>query len=267
MSARGAGISVCIPLYNGERYLAAAIESVLRQTPAPSEILVCDNASTDRSVEVAGRFGNMVRVVEFQEAVGMGANWNRAVCECRSDWVKLLPCDDLLTEGAIARETEAINRHPEAVLISSGKHLMTGSGRPFFPLQPLRPGVYSEADLRERILWSPGNLIGEPGSVTFRRSAWDRAGRFDDRLKYYCDIDLWVRALAEGPCVVLPRPSAYYRAHGGSLTSRQRDILLDDYLLFRSKYLNEPGLQGWHRTHARISVLLRAWLIRLLDRL
>jgi glycosyltransferase involved in cell wall biosynthesis len=73
-------VSVCIPTYNTARYLPEAIESVLCQEFDDNELVICDNASTDDTSEICGRYRKeRVRYVRFDEFVGQAANWNRCL--------------------------------------------------------------------------------------------------------------------------------------------------------------------------------------------
>ena len=91
---RRAPISVVIPAYNGERYLAEAIRSLLQQTLAAAEILVVDDGSTDSSADVAASFGEPVRVIR-QENRGVAEARNRGIEAAREPFVAWLDQDDL----------------------------------------------------------------------------------------------------------------------------------------------------------------------------
>lgn len=106
MSA-GPDIACVIPVFNRERTLGRAIESALGQSYAPAEILVADDGSTDRSVEVARGYGARVRVLAGENA-GAAAARNRGVAAVTSDWVAFLDSDDYWTEHHLAKVREAI---------------------------------------------------------------------------------------------------------------------------------------------------------------
>ena len=93
--------SVIIPAYNGAATLAAAIESILRQTRAPDEIIVCDDCSTDATAEVAARYGGRVECIRRQTNGGLSANRNTAVRAARGDWLLVLDQDDELLPHAL----------------------------------------------------------------------------------------------------------------------------------------------------------------------
>ncbi len=99
----GGLVSVVIPVFNAERFVAEAIESVLGQEGAEVEVVVVDDGSTDGSVAVAERFGDAVRVVRGEHA-GIGAARNRGVEGARGEYVAFLDADDLWARGKLARQ-------------------------------------------------------------------------------------------------------------------------------------------------------------------
>ncbi|MGQ9503351.1 MAG: glycosyltransferase family 2 protein [Thermogutta sp.] len=94
MTSKSPRISVVIPVFNGERFLAEAIRSALAQTLPPYEILVVDDGSTDESAELAESFGPPVRVLR-EENRGEAAARNCGIEAARGDWIAFLDCDDV----------------------------------------------------------------------------------------------------------------------------------------------------------------------------
>jgi glycosyltransferase involved in cell wall biosynthesis len=90
-------ISICIPTYNGEKFIAKTIQSVLDQTFSNFEIVVSDDGSTDKTLEIVRSFSDprIVRVDSLSR-VGAEANWNNSVANARADLIKLVCQDDLL---------------------------------------------------------------------------------------------------------------------------------------------------------------------------
>ena len=107
----GPSISVVIPVYNGERYLAEAIESVLAQTSPVAEIFVVDDGSTDASRPVAERFRPLVRLVS-QKHAGAGAARNRGVAESTGELLAFLDADDLWLSDKLERQLAALRQDP-----------------------------------------------------------------------------------------------------------------------------------------------------------
>ena len=108
--------SVVIPVYNGERYLAEAIESALAQTHTPFELIVVDDGSTDASRAVAESYAPRVRVVS-QSHRGIGAARNRGLAEVRGDWVAFLDADDVWEPKKTELQLAAIAADPGVALV------------------------------------------------------------------------------------------------------------------------------------------------------
>lgn len=113
MTAR---VSVIIPVRNGELYLGEAIESVLRQTHAPYEVIVVNNGSTDRSPSVAERFGRPVKVMD-EPVRGSGRARNAGVRAASGDLFAFLDADDLWEPPKLARQIEILAAEPEVDLV------------------------------------------------------------------------------------------------------------------------------------------------------
>ena len=95
-----------IPAFDAERYLGDAIESILRQTCPPVELIVVDDGSSDRTPEIALSFGDSVRCVR-QPHSGIGAALNRGIAMAHGALLAFLDADDLWTENKLALQLEA----------------------------------------------------------------------------------------------------------------------------------------------------------------
>lgn len=123
-------VSVAMINHDYGRYLAGAIDSALAQEPAPHEVVVVDDGSTDCSREVLGRYDGRVRAVLTPNR-GKGAATNTAVAACRGDVVALLDSDDLMLPGRLARVAEAYAAHPQAQWVWHGlRHVERDSLEP-----------------------------------------------------------------------------------------------------------------------------------------
>jgi len=208
-----ADVSVVIPVHNGARYLAAAIESVLDQRPKPREVLVIDDGSTDRSARVAERFGG-VRCLR-QPHRGLGATHNRGVAIARGELVGFLDQDDLWQPGKLERQLAAYG-------VDDRLDVVFGHVRQFVSPEL---DARSAAGLRCPPRAEPGYLIG---SGLFRREALARVGPFREDLVTGNFIDWMARARDRGlreamlPDIVLRR-----RLHAANYGRVRRDARRD----------------------------------------
>ncbi len=129
-------VTIGIPVFNGERYLARTLASVLGQTYEDLEVVISDNASTDRTAEIcrdAGTGDRRIRYRHNESNLGAAANYNLLVREARGEYFKWSPHDDLLDHACIERTTAGLDAHPDAVLCYSGTLRIDDVDRPLGP--------------------------------------------------------------------------------------------------------------------------------------
>lgn len=173
-------VSVIIAVHNGERYLAAAIESALDQRHPPFDVVVVDDGSSDASLAIAQQFGPPVRCVS-QDRRGAGAARNVGCATCRGEFVAYLDADDLLTRNALACQLAAFAADPSLDLVF-------GHVRQF-----ISPDL--DAATASRLVCPPGLQPGYLiGAVLVRRAAFDRVGGFREDVGSGEFVDWMARA-------------------------------------------------------------------------
>ena len=118
-------VSVCVPLYNGERYLAETLDSVVTQQGVDLEIIIGDDGSTDRSLEIARDYAQRYphpkwSILSSGERLGMAGNWNACIQAATGDFVKVMGQDDLIYPAASASQAELLEKNPSVSLVVSG---------------------------------------------------------------------------------------------------------------------------------------------------
>jgi glycosyltransferase involved in cell wall biosynthesis len=206
-------ISVIIPAFNAEKYIAKAIKSCLSQTCPPHEIIVIDDASTDRTAEIAESFSPSVCVIRLAQNSGVSVARNRGVLASTGNWIAFLDADDWFLPEKLERQRRCAVENMQAVLIYTDYRIIAADG--------------SERDPRfisPRKLWpmlryrNPINLC----SVMLRREAFDEVGGFDPSLRVAQDWDLWLKLAARYSVelfAAIPEPVVIYRSVSGSLSS------------------------------------------------
>jgi glycosyltransferase involved in cell wall biosynthesis len=105
-------VSCIVPVFNGERFLAEALESILDQTHQPVEVIVVDDGSTDDTPSVVATFGDRVRYV-YQDNAGPAAARNRGIQESQGEFIAFLDADDLWEKTKLERQLDRFSRLPE----------------------------------------------------------------------------------------------------------------------------------------------------------
>ena len=222
MVERLPAISVCIPTYNGAKYIAQTIESILNQTFTDFEIIVSDDGSSDKTLEIVGSFNDprIVRIDRLSK-VGAEANWNNAVATASASLVKLVCQDDLLYPQCLEVEVQTMNKS-ENQDVSFCFHLrdfVTPNSR---KLSARRVGYsnlqkYSKTEILTKVVRSGGNPIGEPMAVTMRKLSLNSAGKF--RGDYVIDLDMWSKLSDQGNALFIEQHLSAFRISKTSWTS------------------------------------------------
>jgi glycosyltransferase involved in cell wall biosynthesis len=215
-------ISICIPTYNGEKFIARTIQSVLDQTFSNFEIIVSDDGSTDKTLEIVRSFNDprIVRIDSLSK-VGAEANWNNSVANARADLLKLVCQDDLLYRHCLQTEFEAMSfsANQDVAFCFSLRDFVTPKDR-FIKGRRIASSdqkKLSKTQMLRKIVRSGGNPIGEPMAVTFRKSAFEKAAKFHG--DYVIDLNMWVGLLEVGSALFIPRRLSAFRISKTSWTS------------------------------------------------
>lgn len=125
-------VSVALPVYNGQQFLATAIESVLGQTLGDIDLIISDNASTDATGEIAARYVRMdrrVRYLRHAHNLGVNRNWSFAAQQARGRYLKWLSASDYLAPELLAICADRLDADPTAVLCFSHTQQVDTQGR------------------------------------------------------------------------------------------------------------------------------------------
>jgi len=131
-TARTARLTIGLPTYNGEAYLAESLDALLAQTFEDFVLIISDNASTDSTPEIARRYAekdDRIRYVRHPRNVGSAENHNFVIREARTEYFKWASDDDLYAPTLLERCIEALDRRPEIVLAHSGTAFIDADGR------------------------------------------------------------------------------------------------------------------------------------------
>jgi len=202
-----ASVSAIIPVFNGERYLAEAIESALAQTSPAFEIVVVDDGSTDGSKAVAERFGSTVRLVCGTHA-GAGAARNRGVAESTGGLIAFLDADDIWPSDKLERQLAALCEDPAA----------------HFALGHLEEFVSPELDaaVKARLAPRPARASFAPSALLVSRAVMERIPFSTAPVGEFLDWILQARDQGVHG-VMVPHVVMRSRLHGDNSSLRRRD--------------------------------------------
>jgi len=211
-------ISCMIPVFNGERYLGEALDSILRQTYRPLEIIVVDDGSTDGTADVVAGYGEQVRYL-WQSRAGPAAARNLGLSVAQGAFVAFLDADDLWHPDKLARQMARFHARPELDLCVT--HIQN------FWIPELHE---EEERFRNHRLSRPmpGYL---PQTCLARRGLFETVGHFDDALNHASEFDWFVQATEQGIVMeLLTDVLVYRRLHHSNYSRLQAVTSRHEYL-------------------------------------
>ncbi|MCI8544267.1 MAG: glycosyltransferase [Lachnospiraceae bacterium] len=224
-------ISVCMGIYNGEKYIEKQLDSIFRQTRKADEVILCDDCSTDGTVETVRRFIERNGLQESwrlycnRENRGYPGNFYYVMGLCTGDVVFPADQDDVWAETKLERMCAALERHPEAAAVACKFGLMDGEGEKIHavmaPTHSLETGKLHRVELREifyKYQW--------PGMVLAYRNGWYRERREDGTEAYRIPHDIFLCAMAaeEGAFFQLDEELAYHRRHESNTAAEEHRV-------------------------------------------
>lgn len=226
--------TVVIPAYNAEATLPNALASVARQTLLPSEVLVIDDASIDRTVDVAAHFENDLPLrILMRDKPGPGgyAARNYGVARAQNQWIAFLDSDDAWTDEHLSTLDSAIREHPHYRFATTGRLLVTsgvGSRRQpdFYTLAARK--TFDEITVNDLLnAMLAGQSPALTSCVAVTKTAFHHAGGFPAGLaKRGGDEDLWVRLGINGYSLLrINKPTTLYTyGRPGSVSNTKANI-------------------------------------------
>lgn len=238
MNTEPYSVDVVIPVYNGERFIADALASVISQTYAPQKIIVVNDGSTDATERVVESFSSAIPIQHIKKANGgLSSARNAGITSCESYYVAFLDADDLWEPSKIERQVALFSDSPFPDLgaVYCGIKKVDARGTVIRP-QGLRP---FETGLRGRILDQlihSNCVTGSASSIMIRRDCLAAIGLFDESLPTCEDWDLWLRLSLHYQFDFVNEPLAKIREHRDSM-STNTDRMVVGRILVLSKLL------------------------------
>ncbi len=204
-------ISVVMPAYNAEKYIAEAIESILSQTFRDFEFIIINDGSTDRTKEIILSFGD-ARIVylENEKNLGIVETLNRGLDAARGEYIARMDADDAAMPERFEKQLAYMEKHPEVGVLGCGIRIF-GEGT----FEHDRTFSTSSEDLQAELLFS--SCMAHP-SVMIRRAALGDI-RYEKEFAGAEDYLMWWRLAQRCSLSTLPEVLQKYRIHGGQITA------------------------------------------------
>ncbi len=213
-------VSVVMSVYNGERYLAEAIESILNQTFSDFEFIVINDGSTDQSGHILDQFQSQdSRIRVFHEVnEGLAVSLNKGLKVARGKFIARMDADDVALPRRLEKQIAYLEAHDDVVLLGAEVELFIGHDLDLGP----RGHPILESDIRRRLLLGDGGALTHP-AVVFKRDVGIRIGGYDPRFITAQDLDLFIRLSERGKVANLSDILLKWRQHEQSVSKTKSE--------------------------------------------
>ena len=251
-------VAVIIPAFNAADYIREALESVLRQTRQPDEIIVVDDGSTDGTAEIAETFPGVTVIRQANR--GVSAARNHAIGAAASEWIAFLDADDTWRADKLEKQMAALAATPGYDACTCNAVALRAGEDPDLPETPplrLPPSDQIAQGLR-------GRLRVPPGTVVVRRDRVQGLGGFNEEAHFGEDWDMWLR-LANAGCrfLLVAEDLLFIRMHGANASSQTFRMMAGELGVWDRNIgpVFHPAMRPLRRLQARSHFLGRAALV------
>jgi glycosyltransferase involved in cell wall biosynthesis len=203
-------VSIIIPCYNGERYIAEAVMSALSQS-ASAQVIVVDDGSTDNSRSILEQYSNQI-VLVCKENGGVSSARNKGIAHSESDYIVFLDADDVLTPHCIEDHLKVAIENPEVGLIYGSNYIIDENGQQI--------GINPQSATFRTIQQVAEGQIPAPSQSMYLRKAVLEAGCFDQTIAFGEDMDLILRIGVRYKIASHEQFVVSYRHHPGQATKK-----------------------------------------------
>lgn len=219
-------VSICIPVYNSERYLKDTLESILNQSYEPIEIILSDNASTDNSWELIlelKKKDSRIKIFRNPENIGYAANCNKMIQSSSGELIAIYHADDIYHKDIVKESVDVLRKKKElSGIFTLYERIDEYNNALYDTIYPIRKkGELTLVSLEEFIdcvLIKGGSPFCCPTSV-IRREVYQKINGYNENLKYIDDQDMWARILLRGCLAIINKPLISYRIHNNQTSS------------------------------------------------
>ena len=228
-------ISVIIPAYNAERTIIKTVESVIQQTFSDFEIIVIDDGSTDRTLELLRDIkDNRLKIFSYENG-GLPVARNRGIARATGEFISFIDADDLWTPDKLELQLAALQQNSEAgVAYSWTAYFIDGREESIFPYNP----VFFEGNVYDKLLVN--NFVASGSNILARKKAIESVGKFEPTLKSCEDWDYYIRLAAKWHFVLVPQHQILYRQSLNTMTSKVEIMEKEALRVIERAYQSAP---------------------------
>jgi glycosyltransferase involved in cell wall biosynthesis len=209
-------VSIILPAYNCEKYIAASVASILEQVYDNFELIIINDGSTDSTASILSSLHDpRIRILNNEANKGLVYSLNRAIDESKGEYIARMDADDIATNDRIEKQVHWLLHHPDTAVVGSFIRIVDEDGNEKGDW-PLDRETFTASAIRKAM--PKENCLAHP-TVMIRADILKRY-KYSAVQKNIEDYDLWLRMLSDGLVIdKVPQPLLYYRDHSLSVTS------------------------------------------------
>jgi glycosyltransferase involved in cell wall biosynthesis len=240
-------ISVIIPSFNHELFIKEAIQSVLDQTYKELELIIIDDGSTDKSVEIIKSFSDNRITLITQKNEGAHSAINKGLDIAKGKYISILNSDDIYHPQRLEICASVLENYPEIDMVSSYIDLINIAGKTIghkkgwdnlepWPMPDKEKSFYNSSHFFQKLLC--GNFIATTSNMVFRKTLIFEIGKMNN-LRFAHDWDFALRASINGECYIVEQFLVKYRLHNTNTISTNKDWLMVENAWIWASYIPE----------------------------
>ncbi|BCZ48621.1 hypothetical protein psyc5s11_46880 [Clostridium gelidum] len=256
-------VSICIPVYNGEKYIKYTIDSVLNQTYRNIEIIISDNCSIDDTVNIVKSYKDK-RIKLYKNDTNQGPldNTNKCIELSNGKYIKFVYADDTIHGNCIKEMVSIMERNLDVNLCGVNFcHVNEKNEKISGYILNMSCGKYESKFIFKQLIIN-GNIIGCPSGVMIRKEALNITGLFgDSNLKYMADYDMWIKLCKFGNYYFINKEYMYFRVQSESITNQNIVTIkrVSDFYYLLDKYIDNNSFSEIEIKNAYINANNRSY--------
>jgi len=227
-------VSVIVPAYNAERTILETITSVQQQTFSDFEVIVIDDGSSDRTLELLNSVTDERLKIFSYKNCGVCVARNRGISHATGEFIAFLDADDLWTPDKLEAQLAALQQHSEAGVAYSWTYFMDEQGESSSPGEP----IFFEGNVYAELLVN--NFLASGSNPLICSQAIKSVGEFDSAFPHCADWDYWLRLAERWHFAVVPKHQILYRQSSGAMSSRIDGIEKQQLMMIEKVYQAVP---------------------------
>lgn len=279
-------VSICIPTYNGTEFLRQCLQSCFDQSFNDYEIVICDDGSSDGTVQLVKEIAGVnpkVKFIQNPQNLGLVGNWNKCVAEARGKWIKFVFQDDYISPDCLREFVKSISENTRLVVSERNFILPENADDSLknyyhhvvrtLVNTTTHKGSYfaSEQISRLAVENMSMNFIAEPSLTFFRKDVVSEIGLFNPDLKQICDFEFVLRIATTFGLTYIPKKLCAFRIHANTTTSANvasnyfvlhyiEPLLLSYFMVYGENFKKfRSQLPVWHRFKLALYFKLKAY--------